>query len=145
MSDFDGVEVLLVEDNEQHAELTLRALAKANINNKALWVRDGVEALEFLNGMAAFDGRDEREVPRLILLDLAMPRMGGLELLRVLKADQRTRSIPVVIMTVSDQERVDECYALGANGFVTKPVGFDELTEAVGRIGLFWLLVNRVA
>jgi CheY-like chemotaxis protein len=145
MSDFDGVEVLLVEDNRPEADLIIRALRHVNLNAKLLWVRDGLEALEFINGTAAFAGRDTRENPRLILLDLTMPLMSGLEVLRSLKAQPRTRAIPVVMMTESNQEHdLSECYRLGANGFAMKPLGFHELTEAVARIGIYWLLVNRV-
>jgi two-component system response regulator len=145
VSDFDGVEVLLVEDNETEADLTLRALAKCNLNNKLYWVREGAEALAFVNGTDKFEGRDLREYPRLILLDLAMPGMMGVDVLRALKSQEQTRDIPVVILTVSNQEHdLSECYRLGANGFVSKPLGFEELVDAVARIGFYWLLVNRV-
>jgi len=143
---FDGVEVLLVEDNEQDADLILLAFKKGKLPNKLFWVKDGVEALDFVGGTGAYDGRDMRETPRLILLDMTMPKMGGLDVLRALKADARTRAIPVVVMTVSNQERdLSDCYALGANGFVTKPIGLKELTDAVAKIGMYWLLVNRQA
>jgi two-component system response regulator len=145
MNDFDGVEVLLVEDNEHDAELTMRALKIANLNSKLYWVKDGVEALEFIEGSGAFVGRDARELPRLILLDLKMPRLNGLDVLRALKGDERTHAIPVVVMTSSIQERdLNDCYQLGVNGYVAKPIGFAELTKAVARMGMFWLLVNRV-
>ena len=141
---FDGVEVLLVEDNEQDADRILLAFEKGQLLNKLFWVKDGVEAMDFVAGTGAYDGRDVSEVPRLILLDMSMPRMGGLDVLRALKADVKTRAIPVVVMTVSNQERdLSDCYALGANGFVTKPIGLKELTDAVAKIGMFWLLVNR--
>jgi two-component system response regulator len=144
MNAFDGVEVLLVEDNEQDADLILLAFKKGKLLNKLFWVKDGVEALDFVAGTGAYDGRDMREMPRLILLDMTMPRMGGLDVLRALKADSHTRAIPVVVMTVSNQERdLSDCYALGANGFVTKPIGLKELTDAVAKIGMYWLLVNR--
>lgn len=145
MSEFDGVEVLLVEDNDRDAELTMRAFKKCNLHNKLFWAKDGVEALEFMNGTGAFASRDPRELPRLILLDLKMPRLNGLDVLRSLKGDERTQAVPIVVMTSSNQERdLDACYDLGVNGYVTKPIGFTELTEAVARIGMFWLLVNRV-
>ncbi len=143
---FDGVEVLLVEDNEQDADLILLAFKKGKLINKLFWVKDGVEALDFVGATGAYESRDVREVPRLILLDMSMPRMGGLDVLRALKADEKTRAIPVVVMTVSNQERdLSDCYALGANGFVTKPIGLKELTDAVAKIGMYWLLVNRQA
>jgi two-component system, response regulator len=146
MSDFDGVEVLLVEDNERDAELTMRAFKKCNFHNKLHWVKDGVEALEFVSATGAFAGRDARDLPRLILLDLKMPRLNGLDVLRSLKADERTHAIPIVVMTSSNQERdLNACYELGVNGYVTKPIGFTELTNVVAKMGLFWLLVNRVA
>jgi two-component system, response regulator len=145
MNDFDAVEVLLVEDNEHDAELTMRALKIANLNNRLYWVKDGVEALEFIEGKGAFAERDARELPRLILLDLKMPRLDGLDVLRALKGDERTHAIPVVVMTSSIQERdLNECYQLGVNGYVAKPIGFAELTKTVARMGMFWLLVNRV-
>jgi two-component system response regulator len=144
MNAYDGVEVLLVEDNEQDADLILLAFKKGKLLNKLFWVKDGVEAMDFVNGTGAYDGRDVRELPRLILLDMTMPRMQGLDVLRALKADAKTRAIPVVVMTVSNQERdLTDCYALGANGFVTKPIGLKELTDAVAKIGMYWLLVNR--
>jgi len=145
MSEFDGIEILLVEDNDRDAELTLRAFKKCNLHNKLYWVKDGVEALEFMSGTGAFADRDPRELPRLILLDLKMPRLNGLDVLRSLKADERTHAIPIIVMTSSNQERdLNACYELGVNGYVTKPIGFAELTEAIARIGKFWLLVNRV-
>jgi len=145
MNDFEGVEVLLVEDNAHDAELTMRALKSCNLNHKLFWVRDGVEALEFIEGTGAFEGRDASELPRLILLDLKMPRLSGLDVLRALKGDDRTHAIPIVVMTSSNQERdLNDCYQLGANGYVAKPIGFAELTEAVSRMGMYWLLVNRV-
>jgi CheY-like chemotaxis protein len=144
LKDYEGVEVLLVEDNEQDADLIVLAFKKGKLLNKLFWVKDGLEAMDFVGGRGAYDGRDVREVPRLILLDMTMPRMDGLDVLRALKADAKTRAIPVVVMTVSNQERdLTDCYALGANGFVTKPIGLKELTDAVAKIGMYWLLVNR--
>lgn len=144
--DYDGVEVLIVEDNERDADMTMRALEKCNPSNKRYWVKDGFEALEFINGSGAFADRDLRENPRLILLDLTMPRTSGLEVLRTLRAHERTKAIPVVVMTESNQERdLAACYALGTNGFVTKPLEVEELTDAIARIGMYWLLVNRVS
>lgn len=145
MNDFDGVEVLLVEDNAHDAELTIRALKSCNLHNKLYWVKDGVEALEFVNCKGAFSERDVRELPRLILLDLKMPRLSGIDVLRALKGEERTHGIPVVVMTSSSLERdLNDCYQLGVNGYVAKPIGFAELTLAVARMGMYWLLVNRV-
>ncbi len=145
MNVFDGVEILLVEDNRADAELVMRALKKGNFANKLLWVKDGVEALEFVNCASAFADRDPRQVPRLVLLDLKMPRLNGLDVLRELKGNERTRAVPIVVMTSSNQSRdLAECYRLGVNGYVTKPIGFADLTEAVARIGSYWLLANQV-
>jgi two-component system response regulator len=143
--DFAGIEVLLVEDNDRDAELTERAFKKSNLSSKLYRVRDGVEALEFIGGTGAFASRDRNELPRLILLDLKMPRLNGIDVLRALKADERTQAVPIVVMTSSNQERdLEACYELRVNGYVTKPIGFADLTEVVARIGMFWLLVNRV-
>ncbi len=145
MSDFDNVEILLVEDNRADAELVIRALKKGNFANKLLWVQDGVEALEFIQCEAAFTGRDPRQLPRLVLLDLKMPRLNGLDVLREFKGNERTRPIPVVVMTSSNQSRdLTECYRLGVNGYVTKPIQYEDLTEAIARIGTYWLTVNQV-
>jgi len=145
MSAYDSVEILLVEDNRADAELMTRALKKSNFFNKLLWVKDGVEALEFINCGSAFADRDSRQLPRLVLLDLKMPRLNGLDVLRQLKGNERTRPVPIVVMTSSNQSRdLAECYRLGVNGYVTKPIGFAELTEAVSRIGNYWLLANQV-
>jgi two-component system response regulator len=144
MSQFDGVEVLLVEDSEHDAEMTIRALKQFNLNNKLYWVRDGVEALEFLRCSGPFMAREPSERPRLILLDLHMPRLDGLELLRTLKADQQTHAIPVVVMTVSTEETdLTESLRLGVNAYVRKPVDHTEFADVIGRIGMYWLLVNR--
>jgi two-component system, response regulator len=145
MQDFTGVEVLLVEDNDHDAELTIRAFKQCNITSKLYWVKDGVEALDFIAGAGAYGERDSRELPRLILLDLKMPRLNGIDVLRKLKGDERTHAIPIVVMTSSSEPRdLDECYQMGVNGYVAKPIEYAALTEAVARIGMFWLLVNRV-
>jgi CheY-like chemotaxis protein len=145
MSASSNVELLLVEDNRADAELVMRALRKSNFNNKLLWVQDGVEALEFIHCTAAFAERDRHQSPKLILLDLKMPRLNGVDVLRECKADDRTRAIPIVVMTSSNQPRdLEECYRLGVNGYVTKPIEFADLLEAVARIGTYWLLANQV-
>ena len=142
----DSVEILLVEDNPQDAEMTMRALKKSNFFNQLLWVKDGVEALEFVRCTGPYRDRNPARLPRLVLLDIKMPRLDGLDVLRELKSDERTRSIPVVVMTSSNQDRdLEESYRLGANGFVTKPVQYASFCEAVERIGLFWLSVNRTS
>jgi two-component system, response regulator len=144
MSDFDDVEILLVEDNPHDAEMTMRALKKSNFINRLYWVKDGVEALEFLHCSGAYEDRDPAEIPKLMLLDLKMPRLDGLDVLRALKGDERTRAIPIVVMTSSNRDRdIAESYQLGVNGYVTKPVQFASFVEAVAQIGLYWLCVNR--
>ncbi len=144
MNDFDDIETLLVEDSQHDAEMTMRALRKGNFLNKLFWVKDGVEALEFLRCEGDYKSRDPRQLPKLILLDLKMPRLDGLDVLRELKKDERTRRIPIVAMTSSDQARdVTAVYRLGANAYVVKPVQFGAFAETVAQIGMFWLAVNR--
>lgn len=136
--------ILLVEDNMDDEVLTLRALKKNHIANEVVVARDGVEALEYLFGTGPHAGRDTREQPQLILLDLNLPRIGGLEVLQRLRADERTRYLPVVILTSSkEDEDIMRGYATGANAYVRKPIDFNEFTEAVKTVGIFWLLLNE--
>lgn len=139
------VEILLVEDNETDAELTIRALKKNNLANKLVWAKDGAEALDFIFGEGKYSERDiEKGLPRLILLDLRMPKVDGLEVLQTIKADERTKMIPVVVLTSSKEDRdIVESYELGVNSYVSKPVEFDEFTEAVSTLGLYWMLLNN--
>jgi len=135
--------ILLVEDNPDDVILTKRALKDANIANEVIIARDGVEALEYLRGEGAHEGRDTSVMPEVILLDLKMPRMGGLELLKIIRSKKRTKLLPVVILTSSKEERdVIESYSLGANSYIQKPVDFDQFADAVKQLGLYWLLVN---
>jgi len=135
----EQLEILLVEDNPNDAEMTMRALRRHNLVNRVQWVKDGAEALERL---AASEGQK----PKLVLLDLKMPKVDGIEVLRRMKADPALRAIPVVIMTSSNEERdVAESYRLGANSYIVKPVGFEDFLETVAKIGLYWVLTNRVA
>ena len=144
MNDFDDIDILLVEDNVSDAEMTKRALKKSAVANRLYWVRDGVEALEFVRCTGPFASRDRRHDLKLVLLDLKMPRLDGLDVLKELKADPATKRIPIVVMTSSNQERdIAETYRLGVNGFVTKPVQFDEFSTVVKEIGTFWLTINR--
>ncbi|MCZ7542862.1 MAG: response regulator [Anaerolineae bacterium] len=144
MSGQDIVEILLVEDNPDDVELTLHALRKHNLANRIEVVRDGAEALEFLFATGAYAGRNVENGPRVILLDLKLPKVDGLEVLRRVKADPRTRRIPVVMLTSSREERdIVESYSLGVNSYITKPVDFDQFTEAVRQVGLYWLLLNQ--
>ena len=136
--------ILLVEDNADDEALTLRALKRANISNPIVIARDGVEALDYLFGTGAHAGRDTRDVPQIVLLDLKLPRIDGLEVLRRVRADERTRLLPVVILTSSDEDRDRlKGYELGANSYVRKPVDFNQFAEAVRQLGLYWLLLNQ--
>jgi two-component system, response regulator len=138
--------ILLVEDNQDDELLTLRALKKNNIANEVFVARDGVEALDFLLGTGAHEGRDTRVQPQLILLDLNLPRLDGHEVLARLRADERTRFIPVVVLTSSkEDEDVLSSYARGANAYVRKPVDFAQFSLAVKTLGFFWLLLNEKA
>ncbi len=144
MNDFDNVDILLVDDNTRDAEMTMRALRRASLANRIYWVKDGVEALEFIRAQGAFAQRDRHYDTKLVLLDLKMPRLDGIDVLRELKADPATKNIPVVVMTSSNHERdVAESYRLGVNGFVTKPVQAAEFSSVITEIGLFWLRINR--
>jgi two-component system response regulator len=138
--------ILLIEDNPDDEELTLRALQKNNIKNEVVIARDGAEALDFLFGTGKYAGRDLRITPHVVLLDLKLPKVSGFEVLRALRADPRTRLLPVVILTSSneEQDRV-EGYGLGANSYVRKPVEFGDFIEAVRQLGLYWLILNESA
>jgi two-component system response regulator len=136
--------ILLVEDNPDDIELTLRAFRKNHIANNVVVAHDGVEALDYLFGRGAYASRNTADVPRLILLDLKMPKMDGLHVLEHLRADERTRLTPVVILTSSKEEHdLISSYKSGANSYVRKPVDFNEFLEAVRNIGLYWLLINE--
>lgn len=136
--------ILLVEDNADDEALTLRAFKKNNIGNEIVVARDGVEALDFLFGTGAYEGRDIRQMPELILLDLKLPRLDGLEVLRRLRADGRTKLLPVVILTSSKEEQdLVNGYSLGANSYVRKPVDFTQFIESVRQLGLYWLVLNE--
>jgi two-component system, response regulator len=136
--------ILLVEDSASDEELTLRALRKSNLANRVVVTRDGAEALDYLFAEGAFAERDAREIPQVVLLDLNLPKIGGLEVLRRIRADERTRLLPVVILTSSkeDQDLIGG-YASGANSYVVKPVDFTQFAEAVRQLGMFWMLVNQ--
>jgi CheY-like chemotaxis protein len=142
--DLDEIEILLVEDNPTDAELTIRALKKKNLANNLVWVKDGAEALDFLFATGEYVDRSEEDLPKLVLLDLRMPKVDGLEVLQRIKADERTRKIPVVVLTSSKEDKdIVESYKLGVNSYVSKPVEFDEFTEAVSTLGLYWILLNK--
>lgn len=136
--------ILLVEDNPDDEALTLRAFRKNNIRNKIVVTRDGEEALDYLFCRGAYAGRDPHEVPEFILLDLKLPKVDGLEVLRQIRADARTRLLPVVILTSSKEEQdLIEGYSRGANSYVRKPVDFNQFLEAVLQLGLYWLVLNE--
>ncbi|MEA5625679.1 response regulator [Nostoc sp. UHCC 0251] len=136
--------ILLVEDNPDDEALTLRALKKNNIMNEVVVARDGVEALDFLFGKGGYTDRDMSVMPNLILLDLKLPKMDGLEVLRQLRTDDRTKILPVVILTSSKEEQdLINGYSLGANSYVRKPVDFSQFSEAVRQLGLYWFVLNE--
>ena len=140
----DAVEILLVEDNPSDLEVALRALKEQNLCNNVQVARDGEEALDFIFCQGPFAGRRPDELPRVILLDLKLPLIDGLEVLRQIRADARTRHVPVVVLTSSTEERdVVESYALGVNSYITKPVDFDQFRDAMKTIGMYWLMLNR--
>lgn len=145
MSSLEQVEVLLVEDSPHDAEMTQRALRKFNFGNRLQWVKDGEEALNFLFCRGVFADRDPARPPKLILLDLKMPKVNGIEVLRQVKGDERMRQIPIVVMTSSNEERdVMESYRLGANSYIVKPLEFGAFADVVAKVGLYWVLTNRV-
>lgn len=138
--------ILLVEDNPRDEALTLRALRKSNIVNDVIVARDGVEALDYFFGTGTHAGRDTTVMPQLVLLDLKLPKVGGLEVLQKIRADESTRRLPVVIFTSSSEEEdMIKSYDLGANSYVRKPVEFDQFLEATRQLGMYWLVLNQVA
>jgi two-component system, response regulator len=144
MNEFEAVEILLVEDSDADAEMTTRAIRKGNVVNRLVRVRDGVEALEFVFREGAYSQRSGGN-PRLILLDLKMPRMGGIDVIRRLKADQTTKTIPVVVFTSSAEEKdVVESYQLGVNSYLVKPVEMTAFTDVITQTGLYWAVMNRM-
>ncbi|MBI5055750.1 MAG: response regulator [Nitrospirae bacterium] len=136
--------ILLVEDNPDDVKLTLRALKKNRILNEVVVAQDGVEALDYLFGTGNFAGRDMSVMPQVILLDLKMPRIDGLEVLQRIRADERTRLLPVVILTTSSEDKDKiESYKFGANSYIRKPVDFNQFVDAVQQLGLYWLVLNE--
>jgi CheY-like chemotaxis protein len=136
--------ILVVEDNPDDEALTLRALKKNNIGNQVFVVRDGAEALDFLFCTGAYADRDPHDIPQIILLDLKLPKVDGLEVLRRLRADKRTRLLPIVILTSSNEEQdLIEGYKIGANSYIRKPVDFNQFVEAVRQLSLYWLVLNE--
>lgn len=143
MSEFEQVEILLAEDTSTDAEITMLALRKANLANHIVWVQDGQAVLDFLYQKGPYEGRVNGR-PKLVLLDIKMPKLDGIEVLRVIKGDSRIRSIPVVILTSSAEESdIVRSYDLGVNSYLVKPVDFHKLTQVVIEAGLYWLVTNR--
>ena len=140
----EHIEILLVEDNPNDVELALHALKKNNLANPVYIARDGAEALDFIFCRGSFEGRNPCDRPKVVLLDLKLPKVDGMEVLRAMKSDPRTRTIPVVVLTSSRQDRdIVESYNLGVNSYIVKPVDFIQFTEAVRNLGLYWLLLNE--
>jgi DNA-binding response OmpR family regulator len=138
--------ILLVEDNPRDEALTMRALKKNNIANEVFVVRDGVEALDYLFGTGAYEGRDRTVLPQVVMLDLKLPKVDGLQVLKELRANEDTKRLPVVVFTSSSEEEdMIKSYDLGANSYVRKPVDFEQFSEATRRLGMYWLLLNEAA
>jgi CheY-like chemotaxis protein len=138
------IEILLIEDNLNDAELTIRSFKKNNITNNVLHLKDGAEALEFLFGTGQFKERDLDKKPKVILLDLKMPKVDGIEVLQKIKGNNNTKTIPVVVLTSSKEDPdIEKCYALGANSYIVKPVDFDAFQKVVSQLGLYWMLLNQ--
>lgn len=143
MESYELVEILFAEDNARDAELTIRALKQGGLANALLWVKDGQQAMDFLFRQGEYAGREDT-VPRLVLLDLKMPRVNGIEVLEAIRGDERTKNIPVVIMTSSEEESdVARSYALGVNSYVVKPVDFNAMVDVARHAGYYWLAVNK--
>jgi len=138
------IEILLIEDNLSDAEMTIRVLRKSNIANKIVHLEDGFEALEFIFGTGEYANRNISNLPKVILLDLKMPRMNGIEVLLKIKGDERTKKVPVVVLTSSKEDPdIQTCYDLGVNAYVVKPVEIEAFSKAISDLGLFWLLINQ--
>lgn len=138
------IEILLVEDNSSDVELTIRALKKQNLANNIMVVNDGAEALDFIFGKGKYDGRDIDNSPKVIFLDLKLPKVNGIEVLKTIKSNEKTKMIPIVIMTSSQEERdIVESYKLGVNSYVVKPIDFDKFMKTIAELGFYWLAVNK--
>ncbi|HZJ35683.1 MAG TPA: response regulator [Gillisia sp.] len=141
---YDEIEILLIEDNASDAEMTVRALKKSGIANKLLHLKDGAEALDFIFAKGNYSDRKVVNGPKVVILDLKMPKVSGIEVLQKMKSDERTRKIPVVVLTSSKEDPdIKECYALGVNSYVVKPVDFDQFYKAISELGFYWLIINE--
>jgi two-component system, response regulator len=138
------IEIVLVEDNPDDAGLTIRALKKQNLANNLVHLKDGEEALNFLFSQGEYKDIPLSKTPKVVLLDLKMPKVNGLEVLQKIRADERTKTIPVVVLTSSNEDPdIKECYKLGVNSYIVKPVGFDDFTKVVAELGFYWMVLNR--
>ena len=140
----NGVDILLVEDNPRDVEMTLLALKKHNLANRVTVAKDGAEALDYIFAKGAYAARAPNHTPKVVLLDLKLPKVSGLEVLRAIKGDKQTSTIPVVVLTSSQEEKdMVESYQLGVNSYIVKPLDFDKFVQAVGEIGFYWLVINK--
>ena len=138
------IQILLVEDNKSDALLTIRALKKHNLANNLIHLIDGAQALDFIFGKGEYAGRDVENTPKVIFLDIKMPKVSGLEVLRAIKGDERTKRIPIVMMTSSKEEKdIFDSHQLGVNSYVVKPVGFENFAKTISELGFYWLIVNN--
>ena len=145
LEEFNQVELLLVEDNEDEAYMAIRELKKNNLANNLLHVKDGEEALEYIFGTGKYDGRDIKNVPKLILLDLKMPKVNGIEVLRKIRTNKKTKKIPVVVLTSSQEGKdITEAYDLGVNSYIVKPIDFEKFSNSIREIGMYWLVLNKM-
>lgn len=143
--DNSEIEVLLIEDNPDDAALAIRSLKKQNLANKLVHLKDGAEAIDFIFGQGQYEGRPMNFIPRVILLDLKMPKVNGIEVLERIKSEPSTKSIPVVVLTSSAEDPdIKRCYELGVNSYIVKPVEFDNFAKTVADLGMYWVVVNRV-
>ena len=144
--DFEPIELLLVEDSMDDANMAIRELRKHNLANHLLHVKNGEEALEYLFGNGEFEGRNINDIPKVVLLDLKMPKIGGIEVLQKIRADERTKKIPVVVLTSSQEEKdITEAYNLGVNSYIVKPIDFENFSNSIKEIGLYWLVLNKTS
>lgn len=138
------IEILLVEDNPGDAEMTMRVLKKNHIGNHIIHLKDGAEAIDFIFGTGIYENRNVSHKPKMILLDLKMPKVSGIEVLKTLKSDERTRMIPVVVLTSSNEDPdIRSCYELGVNSYIVKPVDFSNFSSVIAELGMYWLLLNK--
>ncbi len=143
--DLNEIEILLVEDNSTDAELTIRSLKSNHLANRLYWVKDGAEAIDFLFGKGEYISRDPSRHPKVILLDLRLPKIDGMEVLKTIKGDERTCHIPVVVLTSSQEDQdIAKSYELGVNSYISKPVDFEGFVKAVSNLGMYWLILNQI-